>query len=261
MLRLVRGLIAGAFATWVMGKVTALLYEREDPNAREREDTARHGRTSHEVAAQSVARLAGRELSREKRARLGKVLSWSLGILAGVLYAFGTGRKRRGLWAGPAFGAGMFLTVDEGLNTAFGFTPPPGAFPWQAHARGLAGHLVYGVAADVVMRATEPLAQRFEARRVVRLDDGLDEAIVAGVEEGLAEARGEAREEEREELEARPEAREEAEARPEMSEEARADAMAEALAEGLAEGLHGQMDEEPAERRAEEPAKREVEPA
>ena len=31
--------------------------------------------------------------------------------------------------------------VDEGLNPALGLTPGPDRFPWQAHARGLAGHM------------------------------------------------------------------------------------------------------------------------
>lgn len=44
----------------------------------------------------------------------------------------------------------MFLLVDEAMNWALGFTPPPDRFPMWTHARGLVGHLVYGVAVAAV---------------------------------------------------------------------------------------------------------------
>jgi uncharacterized membrane protein YagU involved in acid resistance len=34
--------------------------------------------------------------------------------------------------------------MDEAALTLMGLTPPPKNFPWQTHARGLAGHLVLG---------------------------------------------------------------------------------------------------------------------
>jgi len=45
--------------------------------------------------------------------------------------------------------------MDEIGNVALGLTPGPRAFPWQAHARGLAGHLVLGLAAEGVMQAAD----------------------------------------------------------------------------------------------------------
>lgn len=158
--RVVRGAFAGAVANWVMGKVTTVLYEREDPDAREREDEVRHGRTAMEVAAEKVAGVAGKDLDRASRGRLASALHQAVGIGAGVVYALTMGRRRRRrVWDGLAFGTGFFLLVDEGVNTAFGFTPPPRAFPWQAHARGLAGHLVFGATTDAVLRATGRLAR------------------------------------------------------------------------------------------------------
>ena len=38
-----KGAIAGAVATWVMGKVTTAMYEHEAPDARRREDRAHVG--------------------------------------------------------------------------------------------------------------------------------------------------------------------------------------------------------------------------
>ncbi len=43
-------------------------------------------------------------------------------------------------------GATLSLVVDEGLNPLLGFTARPSAYPVATHLRGLAGHLVYGLA-------------------------------------------------------------------------------------------------------------------
>jgi hypothetical protein len=41
---------------------------------------------------------------------------------------------------------------------ALGLTPDPQEFSWQTHARGLAGHLVFGIAADAMLRVLDPIA-------------------------------------------------------------------------------------------------------
>jgi uncharacterized membrane protein YagU involved in acid resistance len=59
---------------------------------------------------------------------------------------------------GLPFGVGLFLTVDELMNPLLGLTPAPPAFPWQTHARGLAGHVVFGVANHLVLRGLDRVA-------------------------------------------------------------------------------------------------------
>ncbi len=152
------GAAAGLAATWVMGQATTYLYEREDPLAREREDAARNGKTAYGIAAEKVAGAFGRQLSEERRAKLGAGIHWALGAGAGAAYA---ALRRRVPHAdagqGLAFGATFFAVMDEGANTALGLTPGPASFPWQAHARGLAGHLVYGVVTDTLLDAADRL--------------------------------------------------------------------------------------------------------
>ncbi len=149
---LLKGAVAGAAATWLMGQVTTYLYEQEDPQARRQEDEAREGKTAYGVAAEKAAGVTGRELSDQEREQFGSAIHWALGMGAGALYGALRGRvpgvdRGRGL----AFGTAFFLLMDEGANVALGLTPPPAAFPWQAHARGLAGHLVFGLAADTTL--------------------------------------------------------------------------------------------------------------
>ncbi len=150
------GAAAGLAATWAMGLATTYLYEHEDSGARQREDAARGGNSAYGNAARKAAGLLGISLSPQMTRRLGSGIHWLLGAGGGA--AYGVMRRRvAGVTAGQglAFGAGFFTLMDEGANTALRLTPPPAAFPWQAHARGLAGHLVYGVVTDTLLDAAD----------------------------------------------------------------------------------------------------------
>jgi hypothetical protein len=156
---LLKGAIAGAVATWVMDRVTTYMYEHENEIARLMEDRVRHGRSAYEAAAEKLASLLGRELDEEQRRRLGAAIHWALGIAAGT--AYGTiGRRVPALRSGGGakFGTAFWAAVDEGLVSLLRLTPPPKAFPWETHARGLAGHLAYGVAAEGTLRLLDAVA-------------------------------------------------------------------------------------------------------
>lgn len=152
----VRGALAGVAATWVMGTVTSYMYEHESEDARRAETEAREGKMAFGVAAESAAEAVGRRLTDEQRERLGAKIHWVLGMGAGALYGAGrTPGRGVELGRGLAFGTGFYLLVDEIGNPVLGLTPGPGAFPWQAHARGLVGHLAFGVTAEVVLSLME----------------------------------------------------------------------------------------------------------
>lgn len=156
---LARGAIAGLVATWVMGQVTSYLYQEESDEARQAEDEARGGKTAYGVAAEKSAEAVGRQLTKEERKQAGAAIHWVLGAGAGVAYAAARGRiPGADLGGGLLFGAGFWAAIDEGANTVLGFTPPPTAFPWQTHGRGLAGHLVFGVVAEATLRALDRVA-------------------------------------------------------------------------------------------------------
>ena len=155
---LLKGAIAGAIATFVMGKVTTLLYEHEDPEARRTEDRARGNRTAYGVAAEKAAALLGTSLEEEQRQRLGLAIHWALGVGTGALYAgLRDHFDRLDMGYGLAMGTAFWGVVDEGLTPAMGLTPGPAEFPWQTHARGLAGHLSYGVVTNGTLRVLDRL--------------------------------------------------------------------------------------------------------
>lgn len=155
-LNLIEGAIAGAAATWVMGKVTSYLYEHEAEAVRKQEDSVRGGETAYGVAAEKVAKLAGTSLSEDERKTEGTRIHWALGVGAGALYGALRARvPQTGVAQGLGFGTLFWLLMDEGAVYALGLTPAPTKFPWQTHARGLAGHLVFGVVADTTLSLLE----------------------------------------------------------------------------------------------------------
>lgn len=165
--RALAGAALGTAATWVMGRATTWMYAREDPDAKEWEEAARGGTTAYETAAEKAAALLGRELDDEQRQDWGQVVHWGLGAAAGAWYATRHHPRGlvRGLTSGLSYGLNFFLIADEAANTVLGFTPPPRAFPWQAHARGLAGHLVYGTVLALGLTAVDAAIGAVGARR------------------------------------------------------------------------------------------------
>lgn len=153
---LVRGALAGVVATWLMGKVTTFLYEHEDEEARRLEDEAHSGKTAYGVAAEKAASVVGRDLTDDQLKQAGSGIHWALGIGAGA--AYGALRHRIPLadaGGGALFGAVFFLAIDEIMTPAMGLTKGPTAFPWQTHARGLAGHVAFGLTAETTLRALD----------------------------------------------------------------------------------------------------------
>jgi hypothetical protein len=175
---LIQGAVAGAVATWVMGKATAFLYDHEREVVRKREDDVRGQKVSYVVAAERAAHLAGIELSAEQSARYGIAIHWALGIGVGALYGLLRDRiPQAGLARGLAFGTAFWLLVDEGANYALGLTPEPTKYPWQTHARGLAGHFVYGTVADAALTAFQPTVAGVSHSDVTAQRAGPDTAV------------------------------------------------------------------------------------
>lgn len=61
----------------------------------------------------------------------------------------------RGVSHGAVHGLSLFLAQDEALNSISALSARPGAYPWQAHVRGLVAHLVHGVTTEFVLDGIE----------------------------------------------------------------------------------------------------------
>ena len=146
------GAVGGAVGTLVMEQAGNLLYALESDAKREREEALR-SKPPYQVMAEKAGRAVGRELTEDQAGRAGTALHWAYGLGWGVLYALVRKRARPLARAGGLpFAALFFLVGDEGVNWALGTTPPPQEFPWEAHARGLAGHAIFIAVVELVCR-------------------------------------------------------------------------------------------------------------
>lgn len=160
---LVKGALIGAASLWLMDRLDWFTYEHQDPAARARTDAARPmGMDPAHVLAERIANAFGGELGpHEPHAHPGGLaLHYLLGAAPAVLYAALRDKYpqlRAG--GGSAFGLGVFLLQDELLGAVLGLSGDPRQYPWQAHARGLVAHVLYGVLAEQALSLLDRLGE------------------------------------------------------------------------------------------------------
>ena len=155
----IKGTLAGAAAMWSMERTVSYLWRHEDPPARQRYEEVTEATYVPDRTAEKVEQALRLDLTQDQRQRLAMALHWAVGFGTGVTYALlrrrvPTVAAAQGLLFGFAFSA----LFDEGATVLFGLAKPPQAYPWQDHARGLAGHLVYGLVADTTLDLLERVA-------------------------------------------------------------------------------------------------------
>lgn len=157
---MVKGAIAGAVGVWAMDKVTWWMWDREDPQALLREHAARpEGLDPAHVIANRAAVAMGSELTPKQPHPAGIGVHYGLGIMPGA--AYGVLRHRVpavGAAGGLLYGLALSLVEDEGLAPALGLAGKPTEYPWQAHARGVVGHLVLGAATHATLDLLDQVA-------------------------------------------------------------------------------------------------------
>lgn len=146
----IRGGLAGAAATWLMDLVTTGLLEAQPAEVTKQEEAARaNGKSSVANLVDRVEAATGLVLPKARRPAIEYAIHFALGVIPGALYGVvrryvPIARFGRGL----AYGLALFAANDEYANTKLGLAGPPGAYPYETHVRGLAGHAVLGVATE-----------------------------------------------------------------------------------------------------------------
>jgi hypothetical protein len=122
-------------------------------------ENAQEGAIATKRLATAVSRrVFQHEISDTERAIAAQVIPLGFGTLVGGLY--GLLAEHLGvvtLGHGAAYGAAVWLGAEEIALPALGLTKPPTHTKWSAHATGLAGHLVYGLALDASRRIIRTL--------------------------------------------------------------------------------------------------------
>jgi hypothetical protein len=166
-----KGAIAGAIGVWVMDRLDWFNFEHEDQAARLRTEEVRPGGLDPaHVAVNRAAHAMGTKLSPAQPHPAGVAMHYAIGIAPAALY--GAFRHRlpavssgQDAWYGLGLGLGLFLAQDEVFNQAAGLSGRQDKYPWQAHARGLAAHLVLGLVTHTVLNlldAPRPVSRRSE---------------------------------------------------------------------------------------------------
>jgi hypothetical protein len=122
---------------------------------RRREEEAQAGMPPATIrAAEAAAGAVGRRIPEERKGLGGWIVHYAYGVGWGAAFALGARAlgPRAPIVTGLAFGAALWLLSDELLVPLFRFSRPPARYPATTHAKGLATHLVYGVATDAGWR-------------------------------------------------------------------------------------------------------------
>jgi uncharacterized membrane protein YagU involved in acid resistance len=152
-----KGAVAGAAAVWVMDRITWYMYQHEDPKAYKQEKEAQvEGKYVAHVAADKMINALGVNVTDQQQYYAGKSIHYLLGMVPAALYAVFRHRAEELTFGrGLAFGLGLFIVMDEITAPLFGLSSGPRAYPWQAHVRGLLGHLAVGATTDAVLKVMD----------------------------------------------------------------------------------------------------------
>ena len=161
------GALAGWAASWAMAASYQPIMRTGSAETLRREQEAQAGLPPSSVrAAEAAARTVGARLpDRRARALGGKTIHYGYGIAWGAAFALAARalRFRPPVATGLAFGALLWVLSDEVLVPLLGFSRLPARYPASSHLKGLAAHLVYGVATEAGWRAARaPLGARLD---------------------------------------------------------------------------------------------------
>ncbi len=153
----IAGAAAGAVGVWALDRVDWFLWNHEDKGARAQTTTVRPGgEPPAQALVTKVEKATGKALSPETHETVSRAVHYSIGIAPAIGYALLRDKlPGSGVARGALYGTGVFLLQDEVLNTITGLGAKPQRYPWQAHARGLVAHIVYGVATELVLNLVD----------------------------------------------------------------------------------------------------------
>ena len=152
-----RGFVAGVIGAWVMDRATWVLQDRQPRDTIERERAAwPEGLDVSHLLGYRLAKAVGVPADRDQPSTLGMLTHYLLSIGPAILYA--ALRQHDLRFAedrGLLYGLLLFALWDEALSAAVGIAGQPRDYPWQAHLRGLVGHLSLGAATHIALTPLE----------------------------------------------------------------------------------------------------------
>jgi hypothetical protein len=125
-----------------------------------------NGEAPAEALVTTAEDLLGKQTDPDTHSILGTGVHYGIGIGPAIVYALLRDRLPvQGPARGALYGTGLFLAQDEVLNTVTGLGARPQDYPWQAHARGLVSHNIYGIVVETALNLMEQALDRPERSR------------------------------------------------------------------------------------------------
>jgi len=161
------GAAAGVAGVWALDGADWFMWNREDLDSRAKTIKARPRQLPPaENLVSAVTEAMGRELPHPAFDAASQAVHYSFGVAPAIGYALLRDRLPvDGVARGALYGVGMFLAQDEVLNTVTGLGSKPRDYPWQAHARGLIAHTIYGIATELALNVLEGWTNRRDERQ------------------------------------------------------------------------------------------------
>lgn len=147
------GAAAGIVGGMALGGTAAVLYDLASPKDVALEQ-AIEPRNPFVVLAQRLEGAAGLEKDERREKLFENAVITAVSAAPGALYAAAARRWSLGwLAGGAAFGAIFRAIEDEGLGPMMGLAGDNAKYPVEAHLRGLAAHIVFGVVTAGLLKA------------------------------------------------------------------------------------------------------------
>jgi len=165
------GVVGGLVASWTMNQFQALwsklaegsershgaqsMQRGSPPQPSPAKNDEEQDDATERVASAISETVLDRELTKSEKEKAGAVVHYGFGTTTAAIYG-AAAELAPGVTVcnGLAFGAAVWLVADEAIVPALGLSKPPTEYPLSIHVYSLSSHLVYGLTAEIVRRAT-----------------------------------------------------------------------------------------------------------
>lgn len=155
------GVLAGLGASYAMNKFQEAWLAVDDPMPSDDVDDVDDVDDDQDGAEPATVRTAeavaepvlGRDLKGDEKQVAGPAVHYGLGaFLGGVYGALAEAEEGVTAGAGTLYGAATWAGIDEAALPVLGLSSKPTAYPKSIHLYGLASHLVFGLALELIRR-------------------------------------------------------------------------------------------------------------
>ncbi len=147
------GALAGIIGGFALAGAAQTIYSLTSPK-RIAEETTIEPRDPFIVLAEKLEKLTGKNLNDRQKKVFEQCAATALSATAGISYAL-LERKWNLNWllGGIVFGTLFWAVEDEGISPVLGLVGDNTKYPLEAHVRGLAAHVVFGIVTAAFVKA------------------------------------------------------------------------------------------------------------